>query len=101
MTPRQPPTLRFTMRWMMATVAILAIVFAEFPGWAESRRSRFQITFDEHTLDYQHLQNRLGQDPTSPQDTPRLAYHRSMKAKYRWAARYPWLPVWPDPTMPE
>jgi hypothetical protein len=28
-------------------------------------------------------------------------YHHAMKWKYRHAARYPWLPVEPDPPEPE
>jgi hypothetical protein len=33
--------------------------------------------------------------------TPRLAYHATMARKYERAARYPWLPVEPDPPEPE
>jgi hypothetical protein len=29
------------------------------------------------------------------------SYHAAMAAKYRHAARYPWLPVEPDPPEPE
>lgn len=31
----------------------------------------------------------------------RTAYHAAMARKYRRAARYPWLPVAPDPPEPE
>jgi hypothetical protein len=31
----------------------------------------------------------------------RIAYHESMMEKYARAARYPWLPVEPDPPEPE
>jgi hypothetical protein len=37
---------RITIRRLMVAVAILGVVFAlvaAFPGWAERRRSRFQI----------------------------------------------------------
>jgi hypothetical protein len=30
-----------------------------------------------------------------------VAHHTSMKAKYEYAARYPWLTVEPDPSEPE
>ncbi len=30
-----------------------------------------------------------------------VAYHRAQDQKYRRAARYPWLPVEPDPPAPE
>jgi FlaG/FlaF family flagellin (archaellin) len=30
-----------------------------------------------------------------------LSYHRDMACKYARAARYPWLPVAADPSMPE
>jgi hypothetical protein len=29
------------------------------------------------------------------------AYHRALRLKYERAARYPWLPVGPDPPVPE
>jgi hypothetical protein len=29
-----------------------------------------------------------------------LLYYRQLIAKYEWAARYPWLPVAPDPPEP-
>ena len=31
----------------------------------------------------------------------RFDYHQMMVDKYNWAARYPWLPVAPDPPEPE
>jgi hypothetical protein len=31
----------------------------------------------------------------------RIAYHAALKAKYERAARYPWLPIAPDPPEPE
>ena len=30
-----------------------------------------------------------------------IAYHSAMARKYRHAARYPWLPIEPDPPEPE
>jgi hypothetical protein len=30
-----------------------------------------------------------------------IAYHAAMAQKYRYAARYPWFPVEPDPPEPE
>ena len=35
------------------------------------------------------------------QATRRAAYHASLKRKYERAARYPWLPVEPDPPPPK
>ena len=31
----------------------------------------------------------------------RIAYHETMMQKYQRASRYPWLPVAPDPPVPE
>ena len=33
--------------------------------------------------------------------TNRIAYYAAMTHKYQYAARYPWLPVEPDPPEPE
>jgi hypothetical protein len=35
------------------------------------------------------------------QDARRRQYWARMEAKYRWAARYPWIPVLPDPPEPK
>jgi hypothetical protein len=31
----------------------------------------------------------------------KLRWHEAMAEKYGWAARYPWLPVGPDPPEPD
>jgi hypothetical protein len=31
----------------------------------------------------------------------RIAYHARMRQKYEWAARFPWLPLDPDPPEPK
>jgi hypothetical protein len=31
----------------------------------------------------------------------KVSYHAALRKKYEWAARYPWLPVEPDPPEPE
>lgn len=36
--------------------------------------------------------------PVPPQIRNR--YHATMKLKYEWAARFPWLPVSSDPPVP-
>ncbi len=43
---------------------------------------------------------RLGDPSYGPIFKDRLNYSRSMREKYRRAARYPWLPVEPDPPEP-
>ena len=93
------PRHRFSVRRMMVAVGICAIVLAliaRFPAWADGRRARFQITCDEHSWDYKILRGRR-----LPEDARRMAYHGFMKEKYSRAIRYPWLPVWPDPPVPE
>jgi hypothetical protein len=94
----------------MAAVAACALIFAlaaAFPGWSERRRSRFQITFDEHAQDHQAMRLRIVRDEQAgdlgaiDRDARRREYHAAMKAKYAWAARLPWLPVMPDPPVPE
>jgi hypothetical protein len=77
----------------MVAVAVVASLF----GLAE-RSQRFSAVADLHD----------GQSEASvktPDERRRLAlwnaYNRAMCRKYRRAARYPWLPVEPDPPGPQ
>jgi hypothetical protein len=80
-----------TRRWMVA-VAVVAIFF----GLAERSR-RFSEIADLHD-------GQSEASVTTPEERNRLtrwnAYNRAMCRKYRRAARYPWLPVEPDPPRP-
>jgi hypothetical protein len=103
------PRVRFTVQRMMAAVAVAAVflgLIAKFPDWSDRRRHRFLITRDEYSLDCQTLVSRdriaIQSAHVEGRVDPRLLSHfRFMKDKYEAAARYPWLPVWPDPPEPE
>ena len=105
-----------TRRWMIA-VAVVAILLGA--GLETGRRSfRFARLSDCHSnaaLECFHALMTLGgwpppQDP-SPAELGRVRnlyrvralvhYHSALTQKYERAARYPWLPVAPDPPEPE
>ena len=95
------PLVRFTLRWMMAAVAIAALAAG---AMRMGRRSpEYREAAEEHAIceDFYRLalanESRMD-DPSYPATCrARLDYHRIMREKYEFAARYPWLPVAPDP----
>ena len=114
------PRGRFTLRTLMMAVAVVAILcggvielprlwilrqqylsIAEKYGYWETRlnwavRIRQEIT-------YYSLSLPRGSEPT-PARLARMkveaSYYSHLRAKYEQAARFPWLPIAPDPTPP-
>jgi hypothetical protein len=91
---------RFTVRRLMGSVAMVGVVLGisierhqRFGKIAAHYRSEFEelpsITPYEHFMSFTERDNR------------RLEWLFAMSAKYERAARYPWLPVGPDPPKPE
>lgn len=103
------PRLRFTVRRISVVVAVIALALGGY-RWGEERRQSFAILAHNHykitllSLDLA-VAERLGQPPPS-QEAARLiraqvARSRLLAEKYEHAARYPWLPVAPDPPEPK
>ena len=85
---------RFTTRRLMVLVAIAGVVLGA--GQELRRRSsRYRAIAIAHLPNSRHIFGNRWE--TSPQ----LDYHDAMFEKYDRLARYPWLPVPPDPPMPE
>jgi hypothetical protein len=88
------PRVRFTVRWMMVAIAVVAIYFG-WSRWMERRSERFRALWIEHI-------NKVG-EISSPKPSPHEVqgyYHLKMGEKYRAAMNRPWLPVEPDPPEP-
>lgn len=93
------PRPRLTIRRLMILVAVVGLLVAI---WTEGERRRQR--FRDRVRDYAHsaiylrlhaiLDNR-------PPDPVRSAWFKAMQEKYEFAARYPWLPVSPDPPEPK
>jgi hypothetical protein len=80
-----------TRRWMIM-IAVVAIVLGAIA--IDERRDRFRQLAAYHDRVVQALR-----PPYVPQVNPRrVAYHRDLAAKYERAARYPWLPLEPEPS---
>jgi hypothetical protein len=93
---------RFRLRTLMVAVAIFAIVFGSivlrqraerFRQLAESNGMRRFVTGDSEVWIWVER----------PVDVSPLwfEWRRALAEKYERAARYPWLPVPPDPPEPE
>lgn len=83
---------RFILRWLMVAVAVAGVTFAS-TIWANRRAEHFQELAEFHTLlgmGEHHGRN-------APEEVESLLRHRHLAGKYWRAARYPWLPVAPDP----
>jgi hypothetical protein len=94
-----------TRRWMVA-VAVIAVGCAVLASLIEMRRAfliemrreRFARIADRHLSVF--LTPAQVRDPERC-SAERLDWHSKMADKYMRAARYPWLPVEPDPPNPK
>ena len=92
---------RFTVRRMMAAVAIVGVFTwfvmvplpAEYRDCAKSHEERAEMAwqglYSDRTAWARGLPGKLN------------AYHMAMKIKYERAAKRPWIPIWFDPPAPE
>ena len=80
---------KFTLRWLMLAVAVVAIVLWNLKLSAEySRRAKHFESKMNVAISYQSVM---------PEFWARQGHYAKMKQKYEHAACYPWLPVAPDP----
>ncbi len=93
---------RLTLRWALIAVVLEIPIVA---GWwwfrtvVETRRVAFRRSALFHRSSWIFMPNPA---PERWPDFPALSeYHRSLAEKYDFAARYPWLPVRPDPPEPK
>jgi hypothetical protein len=112
------PSLRFTVRRMIVAIAISAVV-CSVPHWVELRKHyRKEAEWNERVLgdlddirthgfypycsrggtQVAHLEYNTA---TAPRHARLVAHYTELQGKYLRAARYPWLPVEPDPPEPE
>lgn len=97
---------RFRIRMMMVLIAIAALLLTGL-----ARRSMFQGIAEYHRVHagveasaseivsivmLEHADGAIEFD-----SWPRHRWHKDLQKKYERAARYPWLPVEPDPPEPK
>jgi hypothetical protein len=92
---------QFTVRQLMVAVAIAGIVL----GVTIERHNRFRKIAAHHQAEFKKILSGLpfhfsGDSSLDPK-MRRLEWHEPMRLKYERAARYPWLPVGPDPPEPD
>ncbi len=99
------PRVRFTVRRMMVAVAVVGTAFgSSVVLWR--RAERFRRLAADHGMFRVRVNDgpecsmwfKVDGDTTSP---VRDEWRRALAEKYDRAARYPWLPVAPDPPEPE
>src|SRR5262245_15623754 len=103
------PRPRFTVPCLMLAVAVAGVIL----GMLAERRARFRGLADSHTY-YAGIRRAASRKHTkmtrdnfaaeSARTKKALAWskwHEIQSAKYDRAARYPWLPIAPDPPEPE
>jgi hypothetical protein len=98
--------IRFTVRRLMVLVALAGLAMAvatlvkrstEFRALAEE-----QADAEQMSLAYADEGRGEGGDPQRVARGEQMAaYHRELRIKYERAARSPWLPVDPDPPIPD
>jgi hypothetical protein len=97
---------RFTVRRLMIAVAVVGLALAtaimmrrsdEFRALAEE-----QADNEAASLEYaDDARGEHGDQQRVARGEQMAVYHRALKIKYERAARYPWLPVAPDPPEPK
>jgi hypothetical protein len=106
-----------TRRWMIAVAVVAILIGAVLEVHRRSRRfARLAAYHSNLSLEHFHTQMALGVDPLPLEPVPPagpgaarylrrekalVRYHSELTAKYERAARYPWLPVTPDPPEPD
>jgi len=95
------PRLRFTVRRMMIAVAIVAALL----GWLGERRARFlRLSAHYGRLAKSYLDLQPDPQPGEYPDATgwrQIIWSWGLRSKYERAARYPWLPIAPDPPEPD
>ena len=106
------PRVRFSVRQIMVAVAAVALIMAIR---IETDRMRlrsldYELQSLVHSLAAMRFDGRGPQlhscrgpyePPPSVRNPRKVAYHAAMSRKWAGAAEQPWLPVAPDPPMPE
>jgi hypothetical protein len=77
---------RFTVRRMVVAATVIGVVVAL--GIEGERRRPY---YSEAVYVHGSVASRL---PTGDADRAR---HEGLRRRFEWAARLPWLPIWPDP----
>ncbi|WP_435016358.1 hypothetical protein TA3x_003923 [Tundrisphaera sp. TA3] len=93
------PHVRFTVRRMMVAVAMASVVFALAASLLR-RSSEFRRRATLHRLAYAKIHPNTGAFPDLYLSDKEL-HHIDLATKYERAARYPWLPIEPDPPEPK
>jgi hypothetical protein len=89
-------TSQFTVRRLMVAVAIIGSAL----GITIERRERSRWIAAHHRAAVPKLLPRIKPFGMEDKRWRLLEWHGSMARKYEHAARYPWLPVAPDPPEP-
>ena len=108
----RPLRVRFSLRWMMAAVAAVAMVVAAGEG-LRRRRESFELRAEifaqkvsdeivaEQNYRSNHRSDNMGYDPrTSAAHYQFVDHYDALRGKYNRAAARPWLSVAPDPPEP-
>jgi hypothetical protein len=97
-----------TRRWLVA-VAVVAVPLAVWDEIVALQQRR--LDYELRALDHGLAAQVYGRDseelpvvycfsPPPPSDPRKAAYHAALAHKWMEAARWPWLPVAPDPPEP-
>jgi hypothetical protein len=97
------PRLRFTVRRLMLGVAVAALVITGCLGISRARGQREWLAGYHESRAGSLMKNAEpgSSEIKDPVIRAQLRWNEAMAEKYRWAARYPWLPIAPDPPEPE
>jgi len=96
------PRPRFTVRRLMAAVAVVTVVLGIVSG-VRRRAERFRMIAAYHQSSY-HFTSLINPSWNAAKEAKAIAknnWHGNTTMKYDYAADHPWLPVAPDPPEPQ
>ena len=95
--------IRMTTRRWMIVVAVVGLLLGGIVGVYRLRQRHDALVYRVwwHRTIVATLKARGRASPNDPATPRLLVYHESLAHKYQHAARYPWLPVEPDPPEPD
>jgi len=89
---------RLTIRWMVLVVAVVGLACGMLVRSARHRDKALRYTLSDYVVVQGYYPERT---PSLERRVGQLSAHYSvLAAKYERLARYPWLPVPPDPPEP-
>ncbi len=90
-----------TRRWMVVVALVGLLMGGAIGGIRLKQRHDYFLSWARYHSAFEGYRRNVAQHDHDPVLARMIDHNAMMARKYREAARYPWLPVEPDPPEPE